>query len=112
LCYSLFSDELKPHYLSLLNHISVYIGFLNATPTTAIITLSLHDALPISQLHREISESRGSRTGHPALRRHACGHGHSLVPLLRADRKSTRLNSSQFRCRMLSSALLNKKNLV
>src|SRR2546426_5044588 len=75
-----------------------YFFFFNDTATTEIYTLSLHDALPISQ-----------RSGHPAvdycrLRRCASGHpgggGGGLAPGEPGnrppppDRKSTRLNSS------------------
>src|SRR5690625_5981052 len=79
------------------------------TPHTAIYTLSLHDALPISDHHRvrladEVGLSSGGRGDH---RRHCPGRrqrtlqggpGHVRVggdepgPV---DRKSTRLNSSQ-----------------
>src|SRR5438445_13582421 len=62
------------------------------TPPTAIYTLSLHDALPISQrvLQAPVLRVRGGRrglreTGH---RLHGRRH-HRLL-----DRKSTRLNSS------------------
>src|SRR2546430_12484109 len=54
--------------------------FFNDTATTEIYTLSLHDALPISDLV-------GVREGHPEV--HVLGGGREA-----ADRKSTRLNSS------------------
>src|ERR1017187_10889989 len=57
--------------------------FFNDTATTEIYTLSLHDALPISQGTHCVSEL--SADSHPSFRKH-CG-----------DRKSTRLNSSH-RC--------------
>src|SRR2546429_6483259 len=70
--------------------------FFNDTATTEIYTLSLHDALPISS-HARLSGTRAERTalelvdtlharGEPQVMR----HHHEA----RADRKSTRLNSS------------------
>src|SRR6185503_21257361 len=56
-----------------------FFFFFNATATTEIYTLSLHDALPISRCGR-----RGCRR---------CGRPPSCRPHHR-DRKSTRLNSS------------------
>src|SRR6266481_7283693 len=53
--------------------------FFNDTATTEIYTLSLHDALPISQNRRQ-----HSRPGRP-------GRDHCAF---QRDRKSTRLNSS------------------
>src|SRR3712207_8718699 len=70
--------------------------FFNDAATTEIYALSLHDALPISAvrrhdgagrqggLHRD--DSRGHAEHRDAVRRGR--------PLLRGDRKSTRLNSS------------------
>src|SRR5688572_31684745 len=62
------------------------VEFLNATAHSEISTLSLHDALPI-YLHRDRTELQ--RDG-GALR----GTGHAVRLDVRADRKSTRLNSS------------------
>src|SRR3990170_6905442 len=59
-----------------------FFFFFNDTATTEIYTLSLHDALPISRQARA-----RSATPRPALRPPA-----PAAP--RADRKSTRLNSS------------------
>src|SRR5437870_5497651 len=59
--------------------------FFNGTATTEIYTLSLHDALPISDPDR----ARGPAC--PVHRAHRGGHGRHGVP---GDRKSTRLNSS------------------
>src|SRR5689334_23869700 len=70
--------------------------FFNATATTEIYTLSLHDALPISRGGRAARAHRGRghrqlgqdlHEGPPRRRARAAGpHG--------GDRKSTRLNSS------------------
>src|SRR6266581_3157008 len=54
--------------------------FFNDTATTEIYTLSLHDALPISELGRDHEAARGMLLRVP---HHPLG-----------DRKSTRLNSS------------------
>src|SRR5438309_9006960 len=59
--------------------------FFIGTATTAIYTLSLHDALPISQ--------RGSPGERVVRLRNAVIH-FSLGGMFRVDRKSTRLNSS------------------
>src|SRR2546429_4639959 len=74
-------------------HLS-YFFFFNDTATTEIYTLSLHDALPIYPDRRIAAgpgrprrRRRGARRLHPG--RHLRG-----VRRLRADRKSTRLNSS------------------
>src|SRR5438552_10540716 len=89
------------------------IFFYNRPATTAIYTLSLHDALPICQADPGAARSvcaeargrvgvRGDR-GHD--RRHGgVGHGRDLL-----DRKSTRLNSSH---QIISYAVfcLKKKN--
>src|SRR2546429_2948403 len=63
--------------------------FFNDTATTEIYTLSLHDALPIwvRALHGRPRLPPGGRAD-----RHDRGPG--LVRQHRADRKSTRLNSS------------------
>src|SRR5947199_1382284 len=74
--------------------------FFNNAPTPEIYTLSLHDALPISPL----SQGRGVvRTCD------ASGAGHEgEVP--RADRKSTRLNSSHLGISYAVFCLKKKKN--
>src|SRR5256885_13167503 len=87
----------------------VFFFFFNDTATTEIYTLSLHDALPIS--------TTGSSGGSPVRaratpRRHApTTSPSSRTPRgRRADRKSTRLNSSHL---VISYAVfcLKKKNL-
>src|SRR5438128_8188090 len=66
----------------MLAHRSLYIFFLNAPATTEIYTLSLHDALPISE------NSCGKLFICAALRP-TCSNSAAVL-----DRKSTRLNSS------------------
>src|SRR3712207_8215691 len=81
--------------------LSFLFFFFNDTATTEIYTLSLHDALPICSHLREGGRSLvvgpHQRRRRPARAHAGCGHG---VPVdqpagrRRADRKSTRLNSS------------------
>src|SRR2546430_5992669 len=67
--------------------------FFNDTATTEIYTLSLHDALPISngvsKLHGEVSRAiwKDVWSGVPA-------HEVPITSVTNGDRKSTRLNSS------------------
>src|SRR5438876_4973263 len=65
--------------------------FFNDTPTTEIYTLSLHDALPISQSTRYLGNllERAQRKTQKGIR--SSGHLPKRSP---GDRKSTRLNSS------------------
>src|SRR5207244_6282021 len=91
-------------------------SYIHAPATTTIYTLSLHDALPISQSHRlaEGHHPTDRRPTHPfvlfrkalqwlAMNRHFAGG------LANRDRKSTRLNSSH---QIISYAVfcLKKKN--
>src|SRR3712207_7735727 len=73
----------------------VPIFFFNDTATTEIYTLSLHDALPIwdGALGHQVGEGARRRDAEGGDRTQLLGRGqrHHLV---RADRKSTRLNSS------------------
>src|SRR5579864_9686593 len=59
--------------------------FFNDPAPTEIYTLSLHDALPISQSHLPIQKSRKIASSNSST---------STRPVSRPDRKSTRLNSS------------------
>src|SRR2546429_3174609 len=74
-----------------------FFFFFNDTATTEIYTLSLHDALPISRSGRRAAprRSRSPRTrparSSPPSRRGRTALGPASP---RADRKSTRLNSS------------------
>src|SRR6266542_5767326 len=60
-----------------------FVFFFNATATTEIYTLSLHDALPISRARRRRRRGR-AQAARPSRERATCP----------GDRKSTRLNSS------------------
>src|SRR2546421_10440264 len=74
--------------LSLQTLLLSFFFFFNDTATTEIYTLSLHDALPICEVHRH--------DRHKDERFHHGGQGVADVqgPRDVGDRKSTRLNSS------------------
>src|SRR5476651_406411 len=69
------------HSKALISLFILFLFFFNDTATTEIYTLSLHDALPISDQNRIAAPHRAGLDQH--------GSDRSL-----ADRKSTRLNSS------------------
>src|SRR5438034_2219747 len=79
---------LLPSYICKLiqGHFCYLFFFFNATATTEIYTLSLHDALPISR--------RQSRRGQARIKCSAGEEGSDGHSGARGDRKSTRLNSS------------------
>src|SRR5690606_41742372 len=94
-------------------------------PPTEIYTLSLHDALPISQpggvrLRGEGDDpvdDRGRHRHHrPAHQRRACaadprpGPRHAAPPSRSQDRKSTRLNSSHVKISYAVFCLKKKTN--
>src|SRR3712207_8474357 len=75
--------------------------FFNDTATTEIYTLSLHDALPISQRHLERIDPGGAQVEMCVLGAPRLGSGEVVAPRPlvgertgEKDRKSTRLNSS------------------
>src|SRR5438552_13647815 len=74
--------------------------FFNNTPTTEIYTLSLHDALPISELKvrptakYEFNGTFGEDNSQASELRQFPGAATYFDPGLSRDRKSTRLNSS------------------
>src|SRR2546427_7595371 len=73
------------------------IFFFNDTATTEIYTLSLHDALPISdrpQPHRHVVHGAHFHQGARGGRRSAVAGDRRGAGAGRRDRKSTRLNSS------------------
>src|SRR5258708_30736676 len=90
------------------NSSSCFFFFFNDTATTEIYTLSLHDALPISEWQHadlnyadELAKGHRRRSGSPAM---------TFCELV-GDRKSTRLNSSH---QIISYAVfcLKKKNII
>src|SRR3712207_8158388 len=78
--------------------LSAYCFFFNDTATTEIYTLSLHDALPISQRQEAAVAGQAEAAGQAAFRlaevldRQVVRAGPREAR--RGDRKSTRLNSS------------------
>src|SRR5688572_32177133 len=72
-----------------------FLFFFNDTATTEIYTLSLHDALPISQ-------SSGWIVLDPEF-------ANSIHPIANSDRKSTRLNSSHSQISYAVFCLKKKK---
>src|SRR2546430_15051902 len=86
----------------------LFFFFFNDTATTEIYTLSLHDALPISQ------DTLGRAVGH---RRHRIifvaerDVVEDALALLVQDRKSTRLNSSHSQISYAVFCLKKKKKI-
>src|SRR5256885_4946014 len=66
--------------------------FFNDTATTEIYTLSLHDALPISQSRHDVEQPQAAAGEVCPLP--GGEHGGCFVGEQAGDRKSTRLNSS------------------
>src|SRR5437763_8648863 len=88
-----------------------FLFFFNATATTEIYTLSLHDALPISRDREAGSVERWNGSWRPEDGPAAQGSrsprgAGMLIPA--GDRKSTRLNSSH-RCISYAVFCLKKK---
>src|SRR2546427_8199318 len=79
--------------------------FFNDTATTEIYTLSLHDALPISQVVLCLDVDGRGR----ARRRRAGGTGGTGTAAEQRDRKSTRLNSSHSQISYAVFCLKKKK---
>src|SRR2546430_1180638 len=101
-----------PHDLSHLGFLAGQIGrlitiffFFNDTATTEIYTLSLHDALPISASIRR-QDGHGPVGGSLALDSNGRANCRR-----RADRKSTRLNSSHSQISYAVFCLKKKKKL-
>src|SRR2546430_16281028 len=97
--YSLIPVFLKtsPHY------ICFFFFFFNDTATTEIYTLSLHDALPIS----DVRCRRRSHCGNATVGHHA--RGSRCSSRNGGDRKSTRLNSSHSQISYAVFCLKKKK---
>src|SRR2546426_6638132 len=80
------------------------IFFFNDTATTEIYTLSLHDALPISEQASDRRDRAGYHRG-GAVRRRGAGHGRQL----RSEEHTSELQSP---CNLVCRLLLEKKNAV
>src|SRR2546426_9251382 len=82
----------------------LFFFFFNDTATTEIYTLSLHDALPISNWSRRNPLTSSSVTAR------ASPSASAAVVLVVGDRKSTRLNSSHLVISYAVFCLKKKKN--
>src|SRR2546421_12582508 len=99
-------------FYTLLSLSAFFFFFFNDTATTEIYTLSLHDALPISQQSiapRVYSPGCTSSVGGPERfgDRRLCRHEDVAAS---GDRKSTRLNSSHDQISYAVFCLKKKKN--
>ena len=83
--------SLSPCLICLLHHLLLLFFVVNDTATTEIYTLSLHDALPISD---GIDIASGGELQMALEAGAAPDHVSFAGPGKREDRKSTRLNSS------------------
>src|SRR2546430_7132669 len=83
--------------------------FFNDTATTEIYTLSLHDALPISSRATPAVSKRRWRSSTRRGRSAATACGDESSHCSRADRKSTRLNSSHSQISYAVFCLKKKK---
>src|SRR5256886_7642536 len=84
----------------------LFFFFFNDTATTEIYTLSLHDALPISEL---VVQTRREFDKHIAELRGALAEQMRYRILVLRDRKSTRLNSSHSQISYAVFCLKKKK---
>src|SRR2546427_8517349 len=91
------------------------VFFFNDTATTEIYTLSLHDALPISEsaaARRRHGERRADPRARRRRQRQDARHRppDRVAPRRARDRKSTRLNSSHSQISYAVFCLKKKKN--
>src|SRR5262245_62250711 len=84
--------------------------FFNATPTTHIYTLSLHDALPISPAIATQAIAGNARRATPLALAIIADRERRAARRLAEDRKSTRLNSSHLGISYAVFCLKKKKN--
>src|SRR3712207_7971399 len=95
----------------------MFCFFFNDTATTEIYTLSLHDALPISEGREGIVRAPGLEEPDHGLFRRDFQVGHHALPRCRVgvreveDRKSTRLNSSHANISYAVFCLKKKKKI-
>src|SRR2546422_7446365 len=90
-----------------------FFFFFNDTATTEIYTLSLHDALPISQLFNVVRGQMSLVGPRPPLSYELDAYDHwrfDRLKVLPGDRKSTRLNSSHGYISYAVFCLKKKKN--
>src|SRR5690348_17691441 len=86
----------------------MYFFFFNATATTEIYTLSLHDALPI--YHRAIHDSSGPRHGARFGPRRPGASGAFCFPAEFAVRSEEHTSELQSPVHLVCRLLLEKKN--
>src|SRR3989442_2686972 len=84
---------------------SFFFFFFNDTATTEIYTLSLHDALPISDIWTQVRATLVQRAAGKHIPLFIGADHHAPHP----DRKSTRLNSSHVRISYAVFCLKKKK---
>src|SRR5436305_15339093 len=96
----------RSHFFTNCTTIFIFF-FFNDTATTDIYTLSLHDALPIWDYHREYKVSPGMYADFAIPDRKVAIEVHGG-----ADRKSTRLNSSHVRISYAVFCLKKKKKNI
>src|SRR2546430_11159893 len=92
-----------------------FVFFFNDTATTEIYTLSLHDALPISNKwspeHCRILQAPHLSSSRALRASHRAGPGAAGTSnTFRRDRKSTRLNSSHSQISYAAFCLKKKTN--
>src|SRR5688572_32401450 len=95
-----------------MNTLPLYVifFFFNDTATTEIYTLSLHDALPISEDDPERRQEHGLVQGRVQVLSGASGNTEEIHQRKSAqDRKSTRLNSSHSQISYAVFCLKKKK---
>src|SRR5690606_42122519 len=97
-------------------YVLLLLSFFNDTTTTDIYTLSLHDALPISQFLRFFVFIGTVRFGFKVtciqkffISLYFRKTNWGIISLFRVDRKSTRLNSSHVKISYAVFCLKNKK---
>src|SRR2546430_4598621 len=81
--------------------------FFNDTATTEIYTLSLHDALPISNIESQLAQETANGRALSEANQILVDHANSADK--RIDRKSTRLNSSHSQISYAVFCLKKKK---
>src|SRR5438445_5445387 len=89
-------------------HIAISAFFFNATATTEIYTLSLHDALPISTSPRCASAGRRRRRN---PRRRVCSTPAPYTTRCRSEEHTSELQSRQYLvCRLLLEKKKKRQN--
>src|SRR3712207_7182390 len=88
-----------------------YFFFFNDTATTEIYTLSLHDALPISEMISYLEKTYGVNQKHVEKEIMIVINGVD-ASVLGGDRKSTRLNSSHANISYAVFCLKKKKKIA